>query len=81
MKNCPNFECLAVSEDCSRFPGCEGCKNADRCDVCARQNTLVDGTPIPCDLIDLPLPCRFCEKRQAGDFTSDVCLHCVKNSE
>lgn len=82
MKKCPYFECLASAAGvCAQHPGCEGCGYADNCNICSRQSALVTGIIIPCDMISLPIPCRFCEKRNSDDFSSEVCLACPKREE
>ena len=77
---CPNFECSDYhSTECEKYYACEGCPKHCSCDFCARASVLIDNVVIPCDMINLPIPCRFCEARNELTFSSEMSCHNCKN--
>lgn len=77
-KACPHFECLHFSLfRCTKHPACAGCSRLFSCESCRNRSNLVDNSILPCDKIDLPEACRFCEKREADKFDPEEdCAGC-----
>ena len=79
MPACPNFECLDFSASkCEKYPACDGCSKLYDCDSCNNQASVVEGKSLPCEMIHLPNPCRFCQARQTPSFSpAEHCLPCA----
>ena len=75
---CPQFECIDFQiAECENHYACEGCNRFCSCNVCAHQSILIGDSIIPCDLINLPIPCRSCATRNNLGFEPSVdCFNC-----
>lgn len=78
MKHCPTFICLDSDEEvCNKYPACDGCDKLYSCQHCANQSTLINGSTLACDMINILPVCRSCLTRSSPDFDPQIaCARC-----